>query len=89
MEYLDRFLLETCYGELGHLFCVFFGFAILLLFPLTDIWFAIAVPVAVVNVFLNVPSIFILRYNSYKLEILRKSNVKKRARTNGFDDVTR
>lgn len=89
VEYLDRFLLETCYGELGHLFCVFFGFAILLLFPITDIWFAIAVPVAIVNVFLNVPSIFILRYNSYKLEILRKSNVKKRARTNGFGDVTR
>lgn len=78
VEYLDRFLLEACYGELGHFFSLFFGFSILLLFPLTEIWFAVSIPVAVVNIFLNLPSLFILRYNSYKLEILRKSNLKKR-----------
>lgn len=80
VEYLERFLLEACYGEIGHFFCLFFGFAILLLFPLTEIWLAVSIPVAIVNVFLNIPSIFILRYNSYKLEILRKSNLKKRMR---------
>ncbi len=80
VEYLDRFLLEACYGELGHFFSLFFGFLILLLFPLSDGWIALALPVAIINVFLNLPSLFILRYNSYKLEILRKSILKRQLR---------
>ena len=80
VEYLDRFLLEACYGELGHFLSLFLGFAILLFFPLTGIWLAVSIPVAVVNFLLNLPSLFILRYNSYKLEILRKSNLKKQRR---------
>ncbi|MBQ9714013.1 MAG: hypothetical protein IJV83_01685 [Clostridia bacterium] len=85
VEYLDRFLLEACYGELGHFWILFFGFSILLLgfipaFPSMGLWFAISVPVAIINIFLNLPSLFILRYNSYKLEVLRKSNIKKQQR---------
>lgn len=80
VEYLDRFLLEICYGEIGHFFSVFLGFALLLFYPLTDIWFAVSIPVAIINIFMNLPSLFILRYNSYKLVILRKSNLKKQAR---------
>ena len=82
VEYLDRFLLEICYGEIGHFFSLFFGFAILLMYPLTETWFAISIPVAIVNVLLNLPSLFILRYNSYKLKILRKSTAKKQSREN-------
>ena len=78
--YLDRFLLEICYGEIGHFFSLFFGFAILLMFPLTNMWWAISIPVAVINVCLNLPSLFILRYNSYKLVILRNSTIKKQSR---------
>ncbi len=80
VEYLNRFLLEACYGELGHFFSVFAGFLILLLFPLTDAWLAISIPVSIINAILNLPSLFILRYNSYKLRILRNSNLKKQAR---------
>lgn len=81
VEYVERFLLEACYGELGHFFCLFFGFLILLLFPLMPpTWWAISIPVAIVNICLNAPSIFVLRYNSYKLEILRKGNLKKQTR---------
>ena len=80
VEYLDRFLLEICYGEIGHFVSLFTGFLILLLFPLTELWWAISVPVAVINALLNLPSLFILRYNSYKLKILRASNLKKQAR---------
>lgn len=80
VEYLDRFLMEACYGEIGHFFSVFFGFIILLLFPLTETWWAISIPVVIINALLNLPSLFVLRYNSYKLEILRKSNLKKQAR---------
>ena len=77
VEYLDRFLLEACYGEIGHFFCLFTGFLIMLLFPITDVWFAITIPVCVVNICLNLPSLFILRYNSYKLRILRNNLLKK------------
>lgn len=80
VEYLDRFLLEICYGELGHTFSLPLGFLILLLFPITKIWLAVAIPVAIVNIFMNLPSLFILRYNSYKLEVLRKSLLKKQQR---------
>ncbi|MBQ8283975.1 MAG: hypothetical protein IJX75_02660 [Clostridia bacterium] len=79
VEYVDRFLLECCYGEIGHFFSAFFGFFLLLFFFITDIWIAIALPVAIINGLLNLPSLFILRYNSYKLKILRKSLVKKQA----------
>ena len=80
VEYLDRFLLEICYGEIGHFFSLFLGFLILLMFQLTNMWWAISIPVAIINIFLNLPSLFILRYNSYKLVILRKSNLKKQTR---------
>lgn len=78
--YVERFLLENCYGEIGHFFSSILGFLVLFLFPISRIWFAVSIPAAVVNVFLNLPSLFILRYNSYKLEILRKSNLKKQRR---------
>ena len=80
VEYVDRFLMESCYGEIGHFFSLFFGFTVLLLYPLSDVWFALAIPVAIVNVFLNLPSILVLRYNSYKLVVLKKSLLKKQQR---------
>lgn len=93
VEYLDRFLLEACYGELGHFCILFIGFTILLLgfipfFPTMSLWLAISIPVSIVNIFLNVPSLFILRYNSYKLEILRKSNLKKQQRAKEKEEQT-
>ncbi len=80
VEYLDRFLLETCYGELGHITSVFTGFLLLCFFPISRIWLAVSIPVAFINALMNLPSLFILRYNSYKLEVLRKSTLKKQAR---------
>ena len=80
VEYVDRFLLESCYGEIGHFFSLFFGFTVLLLYPLSSVWFALAIPVAIINFFLNLPSLLVLRYNSYKLVVLRKSLLKKQQR---------
>lgn len=80
VEYIDRFLLECCYGELGHFLALFGGFSAMLLYPITEIWIAICIPVCIINFCLNVPSIFVLRYNSYKLLVLRKSNLKKQNR---------
>lgn len=80
VEYLDRFLLEICYGELGHFISLFTGALTVLFFPLTHLWWAISIPVVFVNALMNLPSLFILRYNSYKLRFLRESNLKKQAR---------
>lgn len=80
VEYLDRFLLEACYGEIGHITSCITSYLILLLFPLYKLWFAVAIPVATVSLLLNLPSFCILRYNSYKLRVLRDSNLKKQRR---------
>ncbi len=92
VEYLERFLLEACYGEMGHFWSLFIGFSILLLgfipfFPTMSLWLAISLPVSIINIFLNLPSLFILRYNSYKLEILRKSNLKKQQRAKAKEEA--
>ena len=79
VEYVERFLLEACYGEIGHFASCITGFLTLLFFPLTPYWLAISIPVAVINALMNLPSLFILRYNSYKLEILKKNNQKRQA----------
>lgn len=81
LAYIERFLLENRYGEVGHFFSCIIGFLIMLPLPfLPAFWWAISLPVAIVNVFLNLPSLFILRYNSYKLEILYQSTKKKQER---------
>ena len=82
VEYLDRFLLESCYGEIGHFASIFLGFLILLAHPMHRVWLAVSIPVAIINGVLNLPSFIILRYNSYKLEVLRKSTIKKALRAN-------
>ena len=89
VEYVERFLLESCYGELGHFFSLFLGFTVLLLYPLSDVWFALAIPVAIVNFFLNLPSLLVLRYNSYKLSVLRKSLLKKQQRAKKTEEITK
>ena len=80
VEYVERFLMEACYGEVGHFLSLFFGFLVLLLFPIHKSWLAISIAVAIVNAMLNIPPILVLRYNSYKLEVLLASNIKKQAR---------
>ncbi len=80
VEYLDRFLLETSYGEMGHFVSVWTSFLILLFFPIYDLWLAVSLPVAIVSALLNLPSFVILRYNSYKLRVLRDSMLKKQRR---------
>ena len=77
IEYLERFLLEACYGELGHLWIMPIGFAILGLFFIGETWMALSIPVAIVNAILNLLPVLVLRYNRYKLEILLKNLIKK------------
>lgn len=76
--YVERYLQEVAYGEVVHFASLFVGFFVLLFFP--RFWLTIGLPVAVVNLLMNLPSLFILRYNSHKLEVLFKSNERKAAR---------
>lgn len=80
VEYVERFLMEACYGEIGHFLALFFGFLIVLFFPIHSAWIAISIPVAIINAILNFPPILVLRYNRYKLEVLLASNLKKQLR---------
>ncbi len=77
IEYLDRFLLEICYGERGHFYSLFTSFLLVPLSPLHPLFLPVSISVAVVAVALNIPSIMTLRYNSYKLRILRANVLKK------------
>ena len=77
IEYLERFLLEICYGELGHFASLFTGFLIVCVYPFSSLWIAVSIPVAIINLILNLPFLFVLRYNSYKMEILRKKLLKR------------
>lgn len=67
INYIKRFLIEICYGQLGHFFSIFTGF-ILLLFSLINYdYLVINLVIAIANAFLNILPIMVLRYNSYTL----------------------
>ncbi len=76
-EYVERFLLETRYGELGHFSSFFTSFLLMFLCFIPAVRWTIVLPICVIGALLNVPSFFVLRYNSYKLEVLYKANKKR------------
>ena len=61
-EYLFTFLEETCYAEVIHIFMALIGFLDILIWPHKDI-LNFTLPLALVNFFINLPPIFIQRYN--------------------------
>ena len=75
-EYVERFILEANYGIAVHIACIILGFFVVFIYPLkVALWFG--VPVAIVNVLLNLLPIFVLRYNLPKLHKLYKYNEKR------------
>lgn len=82
-EYVGKFLTEICYGEWTHFLSLFTGFVVLAFFP--SYRWTIGLPVALVNVCMNLPSLFILRYNSFKLRVLYESNEKKAQRKKNLE----
>ena len=75
-EYVKRFILEANYGIAVHVYCIIFGFLIMivnLFFP----FIYVTLPIAIVNLVLNLLPIFILRYNLPKLHFLYKYNLRK------------
>lgn len=80
-EYFERFILESNYGSVIHFTGVFLGFLILFFYPRT-LLFSMSLPAAIINAFMNVFPLMILRYNIPRLERMRAILVKKQQRTN-------
>lgn len=75
-EYVKRFILEANYGITVHVYCIVFGFLVMLanlFYPFVYV----TLPIAIVNLVLNLLPIFILRYNLPKLHSLYKFNLRK------------
>ncbi len=82
-EYVERYMLEACYGVIIHLFSPFFSFLIVLLdykmyTGWSWMWLTIMIPVAIVNAILIVLPAFILKYNLPKLKMLWDINMKNK-----------
>ncbi len=79
-EYIEKFIIECNKGVLTHRLSYPIGFLPMLFIP-NICAFSIALPVAMVNLFLNILPTLILRYNTPKLQAMlkrlnRKSIVK-------------
>ena len=70
-EYISRFLIESNIGIVVHIANIIFGFLVLVCMPL-KYWLVISLPVAIVNAFLGLLPILILRYNIPKLKVALK-----------------
>lgn len=75
-EYIYRYMQESCCGEIGHLLGVFFGFAIIFIFPL-KFWLYYGFPIAMLNAILSFLPVISLRYNRYSLSVIYKSLERK------------
>lgn len=80
--YLERYILEACYGIIIHLLSVPFAFIILLAdFKMyggnSNLWICVGLPVAITNAILIVLPAFILKYNLPKLIRLLEFNKNK------------
>lgn len=76
-EYVERFIIECNKGVLTHRLSYPIGFLPMLLF--SDVCaFSIALPVALVNLFLNILPTLVLRYNTPKLQSVLKRLDRKR-----------
>lgn len=81
IEYLDKFVMESKKGIMGHLFSMILAIIVVLFMP-SPAKFTIAIPVFVINIFMNLPSFMILRYNLPKLKTLIKFNKRHIERNN-------
>jgi len=80
-QYIDRFILEACYGISIHYWSVPFGFLVILLdykmyMGGSNLWWTMAIPLCCVNAVLVVLPAFILKYNLPKLKKIREHNLR-------------
>lgn len=77
--YIERFLLEICYGEVIHFSSILFGICVIFLYDLRFCW-CIGLPVAIGNGMIHYLSLAILRYNRPKLMLLHERNERLQKR---------
>ena len=75
-EYIERFIVECNKGVLTHRLSYPIGFLPMLLLP-TVYAYSIALPVATVNLFLNILPTLVLRYNIPKLQAMLSRMTRK------------
>lgn len=67
--YIEKFIIECHKGVVTHRLSYPIGFLPMLVLPTTLAW-SVALPVAVVNLFLNILPTLVLRYNTPKLQAM-------------------
>ena len=78
IEYIDRFILETCRGEWNHkMNCVF----VIVLFTLNGVTH-VSVVLSCMTLVGNVPFFIIQRYNRFRLQRLKKTILRRLKRQN-------
>lgn len=79
--YIEKFIIECNKGVLTHRLSYPIGFLAMLTLPNVCAW-TVALPVAIVNVYLNILPTLALRYNTPKLQfILKKMQQKNKTKT--------
>lgn len=76
-DYLYRFMMECCYGEVIHIISVPIGVLAMFCMPKT-LWLTSGLPVVIVNAILCALPYFVLRYNRKKLATLYKFASRKK-----------
>ena len=81
INYIKQFIVESNKGVIVHIASCILGFVILLVFP-SECFYSISLPIAIMNIVLNIPSTFILRYNTPKLlagykRLVRNTNLSE------------
>jgi hypothetical protein len=72
LDYIKKYIHETCVGEIGHIVGGILGFAVMAFMPFSYYWLSIALPCAIVNLFLATLPFIVMRYNRHKLVALHK-----------------
>ncbi len=73
-EYFLKFIHETCLGEIVHVSSIFAALLLIVVF-----WFkflTITIPITIVNILLQLPSICVLRYTRAKLNVAYKLKLR-------------
>lgn len=81
-EYIEKFIVECNKGVLTHRLSYSIGFIPMLFIP-NVCAFTVALPIAIVNLFLNVLPTFALRYNTPKLRAVLTRMNKKYIKSDG------
>lgn len=86
INYLKQFIIESNKGVITHIVSCFVGFLIILFYLPFNCILPISLPIAIINILLNLPSLFILRYNIPKLIAVYKRNLRNKDNKN--DDIS-